>query len=115
MKGSYTVNIEMEELAEDVSTRLRESFGDAVFPVVLVDQTRFSEGNCRVQTDTYQVYSYGERGYITVNIHFFQPGPAEALSVKTAVFPPVNDTSRKAGKIFDAIEAVILGRENGDG
>ena len=56
--------------------------------------------------------SYMERGYITVNIHFFQPDLAvKALSVKIAVFPPVNDTSRKARKIFDSLESLVLNAE----
>lgn len=115
MKGSYTVSIDMEELVEEISAKLRENFGDAIFPVVLVDRALFSDENFRVQTDTYQIYSYFERGYVTVNVHFFQPGPAEALLVRTAVIPSENDTSRKAKKIFNALESVILDRGNGDG
>lgn len=109
LTGTYTVNCELDTLSGELSAMLRENFGDAISPVVLVDQTCFSGQNCRYQTDTYQIYSCMERGYLTVNIHFFQPGPEGALSVKTAIFPPVNDVTRKARKIFDALEAVILG------
>lgn len=108
LTGSYTLNCEIDTLSQELSAMLRENFGDAVFPVALVDRTCFSGQACRYQTDTYQINSYLERGDITVNIHFFQPGPGEALSVKTAVFPPVNNTSRKARKIFSALEAVLL-------
>lgn len=109
LTGAYTVNCELDTLSRELSAMLRESFGDPISPVVLVDQTCFSGQDCRYQTDTYQIYSCMERGYLTVNIHFFRPGPGEALSVKTAIFPPVNDVTRKARKIFDALEAVILG------
>lgn len=108
LTGVYSLNCDMETLSQELSAMLRENFGDAVCPVVLVDQTCFSGQDCRYQTDTYQIYSCMERGYLTVNLHFFQSGPEGALSVKTAIFPPVNDVSRKARKIFDALEAVIL-------
>lgn len=108
LTGSYTLSCGLDALSGELSEMLRESFGDPISPVVLVDQTCFSEGECRYQTDTYQIYSAMERGYLTVNIHFFQPGPGDALSVKAAVFPPMHDVTRKARKILDAIETVLL-------
>lgn len=109
LTGTYTLNCDIDTLSQELFAMLGENFGDAVFPVVLVDQTCFSGQDSRYQTDTYQINSYLERGDITVNIHFFRPGPEDTLSVKTAIFPPVSDTSRKARKIFSALEAVILG------
>ena len=111
MNGSYATSSDIEHLSEKISASLCD-FGDAVCPVVLVDRTCFSGQGYRIQTDTYQIMSYMERGYITVNIHFFQPDFAvKALSVKIAVFPPVNDTSRKARKIFDSLESLVLNAE----
>lgn len=112
LTGTYTLNCDMETLSQALFTMLRESFDDPISPVVLVDQTRFSGQDSRYQTDTYQIYSYMERGYLTVNVHFFQPGPEAALSVKTAVFPPVEDVSRKARKIFGALESLILDHQS---
>lgn len=110
LTGAYTVNCELDTLSGELSAMLRESFGgDVISPTVLEDQTCFSGRDGHYQTDTYQIYSVMERGYLTVNIHFFQPSPESALSVKTAVLLPVNDTSRKARKILAALEAVILG------
>ena len=109
LTGVYSLNCDMEALSQELSAMLRESFDDPISPVVLVDQTCFSGQDCRYQTDTYQIYSCMERGYLTVNIYFFQPGPEGVLSVKTAVFPPVEDVSRKARKIFGALESLILG------
>lgn len=112
LTGVYSLNCDMETLSQELSAMLRENFGDAVCPVVLVDQTCFSGRDCRYQTDTYQINSYMERGYLTVNLHFFQSGLGEALSVKAAIFPPVNDVTRKARKVFDALETVILSHSN---
>lgn len=109
LTGAYTVNCELDTLSQELFAMLRESFGDPISPVVLVDQTCFSEGECRYQTDTYQIYSTMERGYLTINVHFFQPRPDSPLSVKAAIFPPMHDVTRKARKILDAMEAVILG------
>lgn len=109
LTGAYTVNCELDTLSGELSAMLRESFGDPISPVVLVDQTCFSEGECRYQTDTYQIYSTMERGYLTINVHFFQARPDSPLSVKAAIFPPMHEVTRKARKILDAMEAVILG------
>lgn len=109
LTGAYTVNCELDTLSRELFAMLRESFGDPISPVVLVDQTCFSEGECRYQTDTYQIYSTMERGYLTINVHFFQPRPDSPLSVKAAIFPPMHEVTRKARKILDAMEAVILG------
>lgn len=113
MNGSYTVSRGLEELVSDISAQLYENFGDAVFPVVLVDQTGFSGQNSRYQADTYQIYSYMERGYITVNVHVFQYDlSTDVLNVKIAVFPPMKDTSSKARKIFEVLESLILERKS---
>lgn len=109
LTGAYTVNCDIDTLSQELFAMLWENFGGAVFPVVLVDQTCFSEGECRYQTDAYQIYSTMERGYLTINVHFFQARPDSPLSVKAAIFPPMHEVTRKARKILDAMEAVILG------
>lgn len=110
LTGSYTITHDMELLAQELSSLLGESFNDPISPTLLEDRTSFSGQNCRYQTDTYQIYSCMDRGYLTVNVHLFQADLAsEALSVKISVFSPVNNSSRKSRNIFDSLEALILG------
>lgn len=104
MKSSFTLYYDMDLLSEDIFNAIREQHFSAVY----LDKTEFSGENCRCRIDTYQINSFLERGYITVNIYLFQQNSADnCLSVKISAFPPVKRESLKSRKLLAEIEKVI--------
>lgn len=105
MKKDFTLNCDMDLLSKDILNGMKEKYETALY----LDKTDFWGENSRCHIDTIQVYSILERGYVTVNIYFYNNNlEDDLLSVKVSVFSPVNGTSMKGKKILKEIEGLIL-------
>lgn len=101
----FTLNCNIDSLSKDIFNRIKEKY----YSTVYVDKTDLYGENSRCQIDTYQINSFLERGYITINIYFWNDNLSDdLLSVKISVFPPAKDTSMKSKKILKEIENIIL-------
>lgn len=105
MNNFYKLICDLDLLALEINHTIKENHISAT----LVDRSNFVSKDSRCQMDTYQVFELNLRGFITINIYFFQPELAiDKLEVKFTIISPLwNGSSMKMRKIQREIDNVI--------
>ncbi len=104
MENSFKLHADIDVLAKVIFDGIKEKHSSCFY----LDKTVFQGENSRCHIDTYQIYSVSERGYITINVYFYNNNLKEnLLSVKVSAFPPVKNTSLKCKKILKEIRELI--------
>jgi hypothetical protein len=105
MTKSFTLNGNIDLLSKYMFNGIKERYENVVYS----DKADFCGEESRCQIDTYQVYSFFERGYITINLYFFKKSFEDSsILVKVSIFSPVKDKSIKGEKILKEIEQLLL-------
>lgn len=108
MKHNFTLNADIDLLSKHIFDGIKERHSSAAY----LDRTIFWGENSRCHIDTYQVYSPLERGYITINIYFYNNNlENDLLLVKVSAFPPIKNTSSKCKSLLKEIEELILSHQ----
>ena len=105
MNDFYKLAGDLDALALEINQTLKENHTSAT----LVDTSDFVSKDSRCQIDTYQIYEIAYRGYITINVYYFQPQlTADALEVKVTIISTLwNKSSMKMRKIQREIDGVL--------
>lgn len=104
---TYQMTCSIETVANQILRELKESY-ECKKPQ---DQTILEGKDSFCRIDTYQIYSFMSRGYLTVNLCFFRPDlTKEDITVKVTPLVPstITDSTAKSREIQENIEGVIL-------
>ena len=105
MNSFYNLVCDLDVLAQEIGQTLKENHTSAA----RVDRSLFAGKESRCQIDTYQIYEMTYRGYITINVYFFQPQlTMDALEVKVAILSTLwKESTMKMRKIQREIDGVL--------